>query len=102
MIIFNIIMKFIIQTLIIKIWLFFHNLHHKYQQQQQYKHTPTFKHTKTSIQQHLPLKEACCHEGNKTAQAIFLNNDNIFTTGFSKHSERQYALWDSVGLMIRL
>ncbi|ESN94102.1 hypothetical protein HELRODRAFT_115173 [Helobdella robusta] len=40
------------------------------------------------------LSEACCHEGNKPTQVVYLKNDTIFTTGFSKMSERQYALWD--------
>eukprot|EP00918_Siedleckia_nematoides_P082218 GHVU01180230.1.p1 GENE.GHVU01180230.1~~GHVU01180230.1.p1 ORF type:complete len:526 (+),score=58.40 GHVU01180230.1:133-1710(+) len=34
------------------------------------------------------------HEGAKPAQIIFMKNGNLFTTGFSRMSERQYALWD--------
>lgn len=40
------------------------------------------------------LKEASTHEGSKPVQVIFLKNGTIFTTGFSKLGERQYALWD--------
>jgi len=38
------------------------------------------------------LEEAVAHEGNKPSRAIFLKNGLIFTTGFTKHSERQYSL----------
>ena len=37
-----------------------------------------------------------CHQGSKPAQALYLKNDKVFTTGFSRMSERQYALWDAV------
>ena len=37
-------------------------------------------------------EEAIAHEGNKAARAIFLKNGLVFTTGFTKHSERQYSL----------
>jgi coronin-1B/1C/6 len=37
-------------------------------------------------------EEATCHEGSKATRAIFLKNGLIFTTGFSKSSERQYSL----------
>ncbi|XP_033502576.2 uncharacterized protein coro1cb isoform X1 [Epinephelus lanceolatus] len=33
------------------------------------------------------------HEGARPMRAIFLANGNIFTTGFSRMSERQLALW---------
>jgi len=33
--------------------------------------------------------------GTKSTQVTFLKNGMIFTTGFSKMSEREYALWDS-------
>lgn len=32
------------------------------------------------------------HEGSKGTRAIFLRNGLVFTTGFSKMSERQYSL----------
>jgi len=41
------------------------------------------------------LQEGKGHEGAKPQQVMFLKNDQIFTTGFSRMSERQYALWDS-------
>ncbi|NXK88623.1 COR1B protein, partial [Formicarius rufipectus] len=34
------------------------------------------------------------HEGARPMRAIFLADGNIFTTGFSRMSERQLALWD--------
>ena len=36
--------------------------------------------------------EAIAHEGSKASRAIFLKNGLVFTTGFTKHSERQYSL----------
>ena len=33
--------------------------------------------------------------GTKSTQVTFLKNGMIFTTGFSKMSEREYALWDA-------
>lgn len=43
-------------------------------------------------------KEADGHEGAKPQRAIYLRNDLIFTTGFSKMSERQYSLRSEAGL----
>lgn len=40
------------------------------------------------------IKESFAHEGAKPIQAIYLKNGYIFTTGFSRMSERQFALWD--------
>lgn len=37
-----------------------------------------------------------CHQGAKPARAIYLRDGRIFSTGFSRMSERQYALWDEV------
>lgn len=34
------------------------------------------------------------HLGAKASKAIFLDNHRLFTTGFSKMSERQLAVWD--------
>lgn len=36
--------------------------------------------------------DAICHEGSKATRAIFLRHGLVFTTGFSKMSERQYSL----------
>lgn len=38
------------------------------------------------------FQEAICHEGSKATRAIFLKSGLIFTTGFSRVSERQYSL----------
>ncbi|MED6268655.1 Coronin-1C-A, partial [Characodon lateralis] len=38
------------------------------------------------------------HEGARPMRAIFLADGNIFTTGFSRMSERQLALWKSDNL----
>jgi coronin-1B/1C/6 len=38
------------------------------------------------------LQEAVSHEGSKATRAIFLRSGLVFTTGFSKMSERQYSL----------
>ncbi|GCC41569.1 hypothetical protein chiPu_0025823, partial [Chiloscyllium punctatum] len=42
------------------------------------------------------------HEGARPMRAIFMSNGKIFTTGFSKMSERQLALWDPVGGLLSL
>ena len=35
------------------------------------------------------------HDGGKASKVVWLADKNlIFTTGFSKHSERQFAIWD--------
>lgn len=44
------------------------------------------------------LGEGKPHEGSKPAQAVYLRDEKVFTTGFSKMSERQYALWDTKDL----
>uniref|UniRef100_A0A8C4S9H7 Coronin n=1 Tax=Erpetoichthys calabaricus TaxID=27687 RepID=A0A8C4S9H7_ERPCA len=36
------------------------------------------------------------HEGSRPMRGLFLQNGKIFTTGFSRMSERQLALWDPV------
>uniref|UniRef100_A0A8C6XN67 Coronin n=1 Tax=Naja naja TaxID=35670 RepID=A0A8C6XN67_NAJNA len=40
------------------------------------------------------------HEGARPIRAIFLADGRVFTTGFSKMSERQLALWDLVRLAL--
>jgi len=42
------------------------------------------------------MQEGVGHEGSKPAQVVYLRNGLIFTTGFSRMSERQVALWDAV------
>ena len=44
------------------------------------------------------LQESKGHDGAKPSMCVYLNNGKIFTTGFSRMSERQYALWDEVKL----
>jgi len=45
------------------------------------------------------LKEGEGHQGSKASKVAFLGRLNrLFTTGFSRHSERQYAMWDAVSL----
>lgn len=41
------------------------------------------------------LNEGKGHEGAKPSQVVFLKENKLFTTGFSRMSERQYALWDA-------
>lgn len=41
------------------------------------------------------IKESFGHEGSKPQQAVYLKDGRIFTTGFSRMSERQYGLWDA-------
>jgi len=43
------------------------------------------------------MQEGEGHRGSKASKVVFLGRQNrLFTTGFSKLSERQYALWDAV------
>ena len=45
------------------------------------------------------VSEGQGHEGSKPSRICFLGTMNkLFTTGFSKMSERQYALWDPADL----
>lgn len=36
------------------------------------------------------------HEGSRPIRAVFVSDGKILTTGFSRMSERQVALWDPV------
>lgn len=36
------------------------------------------------------------HEGTRPVRAVFVSDSKILTTGFSRMSERQVALWDMV------
>jgi len=43
------------------------------------------------------MQEGGGHQGSKASKVVFLGRQNrLFTTGFSKLSERQHALWDAV------
>lgn len=44
------------------------------------------------------IKEGKCHDGAKPSQVAYLKEGQLFTTGFSRMSERQYALWDEKDL----
>uniref|UniRef100_A0A8B9XV95 Coronin-1B n=1 Tax=Bos mutus grunniens TaxID=30521 RepID=A0A8B9XV95_BOSMU len=43
-----------------------------------------------------PQEREKAHEGARPMRAIFLADGKVFTTGFSRMSERQLALWDPV------
>lgn len=40
------------------------------------------------------ISEGLCHESTKCAKVTFLDNGKLLTTGFSRHSDRQYAIWN--------
>ena len=41
------------------------------------------------------LQEAAAHTGVKGSRAMFLGRtEKVFTVGFSRTSDRQYAIWD--------
>lgn len=40
------------------------------------------------------ISEGICHNGTKCSKVVFLDNEKVLTTGFSKHSDRQYAIWN--------
>jgi len=44
------------------------------------------------------IKSGMGHQGAKPARAIYLRDGRILSTGFSRMSERQYALWDENNL----
>ncbi|XP_046982633.1 coronin-2B-like isoform X2 [Schistocerca americana] len=45
------------------------------------------------------FSEGVCHAGTKACKAVFLGNTGrILTTGFSRHSDRQYAVWSQSDL----
>jgi hypothetical protein len=47
------------------------------------------------------VKECEGHQGSKISKVIILGcGTKLFTTGFSKLSERQIALWDIVRIFI--
>lgn len=40
-----------------------------------------------------------CHAGSKASKVIFLGSTGrLLTTGFSRHSDRQYSVWDEINL----
>ncbi|GBP19644.1 Coronin-2B [Eumeta japonica] len=41
------------------------------------------------------VSEGLCHQGTKASKCTFLGSQGrVLTTGFSRHSDRQYAVWD--------
>ncbi|XP_071055403.1 coronin-2B isoform X2 [Onthophagus taurus] len=42
----------------------------------------------------LVKSEGVCHSGSKASKVAFLNSNRLITTGFSRHSDRQYSVWD--------
>ena len=47
------------------------------------------------------LQEGAGHQGSKASKVVFLGEKNrIFTTGFSRMSERQYGVWDAVSTTV--
>lgn len=44
------------------------------------------------------ISEGICHQGTKCSKVTFLESGRVLTTGFSKHSDRQYAIWDQHNL----
>ena len=41
-------------------------------------------------------QDGAAHDGAKGVQVIFLKSGKLLTTGFSRMSERQMSIWDSV------
>lgn len=39
------------------------------------------------------VSEGQAHEGTKCSKVVFLTNNRLLTTGFSRHSDRQFAVW---------
>ncbi|XP_045125673.1 coronin-1A-like isoform X2 [Portunus trituberculatus] len=45
------------------------------------------------------LQEGLCHEGSKACKAVYCGDTGlVFTTGFSRFSDRQYGVWDEKNL----
>jgi coronin-2 len=40
------------------------------------------------------VAQGMCHNGTKCSKVVFLSDNKVLTTGFSKHSDRQYAIWN--------
>jgi len=49
----------------------------------------------------VPQEKEKAHDGARPIRAIFLSNGNVLTTGFSRMSERQLALWNPVSCSMR-
>lgn len=45
------------------------------------------------------VQEGVCHVGSKSSKVVYLGETGrLFTTGFSRQSDRQYAVWDQADL----
>lgn len=40
------------------------------------------------------VAQGMAHNGTKQSRVVFLSDAKVLTTGFSKHSDRQYAIWN--------
>lgn len=40
------------------------------------------------------VAQGMAHNGTKQSRVVFLSDNKVLTTGFSKHSDRQYAIWN--------
>lgn len=40
------------------------------------------------------VAQGMAHNGTKQSKVVFLSDGKVLTTGFSKHSDRQYAIWN--------
>lgn len=40
------------------------------------------------------VAQGSAHNGTKCSKVVFLNDNRVLTTGFSKFSDRQYAIWN--------
>lgn len=48
-------------------------------------------------------QEGVCHAGTKASKVVFLGSSGrLLTTGFSRHSDRQYAIWSQHDLNVPL
>ncbi|CAL1677671.1 unnamed protein product [Lasius platythorax] len=49
------------------------------------------------------VSEGVCHAGTKASKVVFLGSSGrLLTTGFSRHSDRQYAIWSQHDLTVPL
>lgn len=49
------------------------------------------------------MQEGICHAGTKASKVVFLGSSGrLLTTGFSRHSDRQYAIWSQHDLTVSL
>jgi len=45
------------------------------------------------------IKSGPCHQGTKASKVVFLgDSEKLFSVGFSRYSDRQYAVWDAKDL----